>query len=159
MVVTADTRRALVERYREGHHAVVDALEGITEQELDARPGPDEWTAREIVHHLGDAEMTSAIRLRRLLVEDQPVINAYDEVAFARVLHYAERPIEPALEALAAARRSTAQILERLSEAEWARSGSHSESGFYSVDTWLEMYAAHAHEHADQIRRARSALQ
>jgi hypothetical protein len=26
--------------------------------------------------------------------------------------------------------------------------------GEYSIDTWLEVYAAHCHDHADQVRRA-----
>ena len=34
--------------------------------------------------------------------------------------------------------------------------GTHSESGPYSAERWLEIYAAHAHGHADQIRRARA---
>jgi len=34
-------------------------------------------------------------------------------------------------------------------------SGVHSESGSYSVDRWLEIYAGHCHDHADQIRTAR----
>jgi hypothetical protein len=37
---------------------------------------------------------------------------------------------------------------------EWRRSGIHTDSGPYSVDTWLEIYAAHCHDHADQIARA-----
>jgi hypothetical protein len=100
-----------------------------------------------VVHHLADSEMTSAIRLRRLLAEDRPVINGYDEEQFARVLHY-DRPIEASIAVLKAARESTAEIIERLSEAEWARTGRHSESGPYSVETWLEIYAAHGHDHA-----------
>jgi hypothetical protein len=44
-----------------------------------------------------------------------------------------------------------------MSEADWAREGTHSESGRYSMDTWLEIYAVHAHNHAAQIRRARAA--
>jgi hypothetical protein len=44
---------------------------------------------------------------------------------------------------------------ERLTPAEWDRSGEHSESGPYSVDRWLRIYAEHSHDHADQIRRAR----
>ena len=58
-------RRQLVQQYREGHAAVVAALEGATDAELDRRPARGKWTAREIVHHLADSEMTSAIRLRR----------------------------------------------------------------------------------------------
>jgi hypothetical protein len=152
-----EQRRALIARYNEGYRVVTEALVGITEAELDARPADGGWTAREVVHHLADSEMTSAIRLRRLLAEDSPQIVAYDEAEFARRLHY-DRPIAASLEALAAARRTSAELLECLSEAEWARAGTHSESGRYSVEGWLEIYAAHAHDHAAQIRRARGAV-
>jgi hypothetical protein len=148
------TRQILIEKYREGHRVVTEALLGATGAELDARPGPKEWSAREVVHHLADSEMTSAIRLRRLLAEDWPTISGYDEHQFARRLYY-DRPIEASLEAFAAARQTTAEILDRLTEREWAREGTHSESGRYTVEDWLEIYAAHAHEHAAQIRRAR----
>ena len=148
-------RRALIEQYKDRHRVIAEALREVSDAELDARPGPNEWTAREIVHHLADSEMTSAIRLRRLLAEDRPLIGGYDEVEFARRLYY-DRPIAASLEAVKAARSTTAEILERLSEAEWTREGTHSESGRYTVETWLEIYAAHAHDHAAQIRRARA---
>ena len=147
-------RAALIATYDAGHAEVLDALRGASDAELDRRPGDGEWSAREVVHHLADSEMTSAIRLRRLLAEDAPVIAAYDEVEFARRLHYDSRPIEPSLEAMAAARRTSSDILRRLAEDDWARAGTHSESGPYSVDDWLRTYAAHAHDHAEQIRRA-----
>jgi hypothetical protein len=151
-------RATLVARYREGPSIVRAAVAGATTAELDARPpGQDEWTAREIVHHLADSEMTSAIRLRRLLVEDEPVIAGYDEAAFARRLWYGERPIEAALAALEAARATTAELLDRLVDDDWARAGAHTESGPYSVETWLGIYAEHCHDHASQIRRARAA--
>jgi hypothetical protein len=149
-------RAALIATYREGHSEVLAALGGITDEELDARPpGDDEWTPREIVHHLADSEMTSALRLRKLIAEDEPVITGYDEGEWARRLHYDDRPIGPSLAALAAARSTTADLLERLTEAEWARAGTHTESGAYGVERWLDIYAAHAHDHAAQIRRAR----
>jgi hypothetical protein len=154
--MTPDRRRELIARYRDGFDEVTRALEGITDGELDARPAPGTWSAREIVHHLADSEMTSAIRLRRLIAEDGPVIHGYDQETFARRLHY-DRPIAPSLAAFGAARACTVPLLERLSDADWARAGTHSESGAYSVVQWLEIYAAHAHGHADQIRRARAA--
>jgi hypothetical protein len=153
-------RKELIAQYSQGAQAVRDAVAGAPAAALDAKPA-DGWSAREIVHHLADSEMTSAIRLRRLLVEDQPLIAGYDEEAFAQRLFYAQRPLEAALDALSAARRTSLEILERLSEADWHRAGTHSESGRYSVEDWLEIYAAHAHDHAAQItnclRQARSA--
>jgi hypothetical protein len=152
----SESRQALVEKYREGYRVVSDALRGISDRELDARPAPGKWSAREIVHHLADSEMTSAIRLRRLIAEERPVIQGYDQDVFARRLAY-DRPIQASLDAFRAARQTTAEILERLTETDWTREGTHSESGRYTVERWLEIYAEHAHTHAEQIRRARAA--
>jgi hypothetical protein len=148
-----ERRQELIRKYRQGHQAVTDALAGIEEAELDSSAS-GEWTPREIAHHLADSEMMSAIRLRRLIAEDEPVIAGYDEALFARQLTRG-RPIAPSIEAMRWARQTSLQIIERLSDEDWERKGTHEESGPYSVDTWLEIYAAHPHEHAAQIRRAR----
>jgi DinB superfamily len=148
-------RAKLVERYKDGTRVFAEALEGITDGELDARPGTDEWSAREVVHHMADSEMTAAIRLRRLIAEDLPTIQGYEQEEYAQRLFYSERPIDASVDAVASARQTTAEILDRLDEGQWARRGTHTESGAYGVETWLEIYADHAHDHADQIRRAR----
>ena len=150
--MSPDERAALLAEYRGGYDAVVAAVEDVGEVGLDRRPA-DGWTARQVVHHLADSEMTAAIRLRRLLAEEAPVIAAYDEERFARVLHY-DRPIAASLVAVRGARESSFALLERLEEAEWLRTGTHTESGAYSVETWLRIYTAHAHDHAAQIRAA-----
>lgn len=148
-----DSRRAeLVRKYREGPAQIEAAVTGLGAAQLDA--SVDGWTPRQVVHHVADSEMTSAIRLRRLIAEESPAIEGYDQELFARRLHYDTRPIEPSLAAIAAARASTAAILDVLTPAEWEREGTHNEVGRYSVDRWLEIYAAHCHDHADQIRRA-----
>lgn len=148
------TRARLIAKYKDGYRAVAAALEGATDRELDARPAPGKWTAREIVHHLADSEMTSAVRLRLLVAEENAAIRAYDEKVFAERLHY-DRPIEHSLLAFRAARLSTGDLLDSMTEADFAKKGTHPEHGAYGVDRWLEIYADHAHNHADQIRRAR----
>lgn len=150
------TRQRLIEQYKTGPRIVEEALQGATDDELNARPAPGKWSPRDIVHHLADSEMTAAIRLRLLLAQDRPVIQGYDQDEFARRLHY-DRPIQASLEAFRAARRSTGEILDRMTSADWAREGMHSESGRYTAERWLELYAAHAHKHAGQITRARAA--
>lgn len=147
-------RSELIERYEAGPAEVREALAGITPAGLDRRPAPDAWTAREIAHHLADSETNSYVRLRRLLAEDGVVIVGYDEAEWARRLAY-DQPIEPSLAVLDAVRAASSQLLRTLDDDAFARTGTHSESGDYSVDTWLAIYAGHAHDHADQIRRAR----
>jgi hypothetical protein len=150
------TRKKLIDQYKDGYRAVSDALAGATDADLDARPAPGKWSAREIVHHLADSEMTSAIRLRLLIASDTPQILGYDQEEFARKLHY-DRPIEASLDAFKSARTTTGEILDRMTDAEWAREGTHSEIGRYTAERWLEIYATHAHNHAEQIRVARAA--
>lgn len=150
------TRQALVDQYKDGYRVVALALAGASETELDARPAPGKWSARQVVHHLADSEMTAAIRLRLLLTQDHAVIAAYDQDEFARRLAY-DRPIHASLAAFKAARETTGEILDRLTELDWQREGTHSEVGRYPVTTWLQIYAAHAHGHAEQIRKARAA--
>lgn len=147
-------RAALLAKYKTGPDVVADAVAGLSDAELDRRPAPGEWSAREVVHHLADAETRSAVRLCQLLAEDHPVIQGYDEERYAEVLHYDARSVAVSLAVISAARASTAELLDLASEADFARTGTHTESGPYSVDTWLELYAAHCHDHAEQILRA-----
>jgi hypothetical protein len=149
----ADERSRLIRQYRDGHRVVLEALDGVTEEELD-RSAAGEWTPRQIAHHLADSEMMSAIRIRRLLVEAEPMLYGYDEKAFAERLT-SDRPIQPSLEAMRWARETCSQLLDRMTEDDWRIAGTHAESGRYGTEDWLKIYAAHCHDHADQIRRAR----
>jgi DinB superfamily len=149
----ADERSRLIRQYRDGYRVVLEALDGVTEEELD-RSATGEWTPRQIAHHLADSEMMSAIRIRRLLVEAEPILYGYDEKAFAERLT-SDRPVQPSLEAMRWARETCSQLLDRMSEDDWRIVGTHAESGRYGTEDWLKIYAAHAHAHAGQIRRAR----
>ena len=152
----AEGRAELIARYKAGVAEVEAALAGADEAELDAVPADGEWSARMVVHHLADSESNAYVRVRTLLAEDEPFIQGYDEGQFARRLHY-DRPTEVSLAVFRAVRASTAGLLDQLGDEDWNRSGTHSESGAYSMDDWLEIYAAHAFDHAEQIRRARQA--
>ena len=156
--MTVVERLTLIDKYAAGYQAVAKALEGFPTESLAAHPIPGKWSAREIVHHLADSESTSAIRLRRLLVEDKPLIAGYDQDLFASRLRYNEREMAPSLEAFRSARSTTSQLLGLMSDDDWKREGVHSESGRYTAEDWLTIYAAHAHNHAAQIQRLRDAL-
>ena len=149
--MTQTEREQLIEQYNDGYRVVAEALIGADDEQLDARPAPGKWSAREVVHHLADSEMTAAIRLRLLLAVDNPPIYGFNQDDFAKRLYY-DRPIAASLEAFKSARLATGEILERMSDADWQRPGSHTEhKGNYTPERWLEIYAPHAHRHAEQI--------
>src|SRR5918911_1201315 len=105
--MTHEERQALVAQYKAGFDEVARSLEGFPESELSAHPIRGKWSAREIVQHLADSEMNSAIRLRKLLTEDDPQIQGYDQEYYATSLRYNDRDIAPALDALRGARATS----------------------------------------------------
>jgi hypothetical protein len=131
-------RDELIARYADGGRVLREAVQALSDAELDRAPAPGEWSARQIIHHTADSELTSAIRLRKLLAEDRPVLQGYDEELFARGLFY-DRPIASSLAAVDAARASTLTLLRRMSAEQWAREGVHSESGGYTAEDWLRI--------------------
>lgn len=156
--MTHDERQNLIARYAAGPDEVTQSLEGFSPEGLTAHPLPGKWSAREIVHHLADSESISAIRLRRLLAEERPVIHGYDQEVFAQRLRYNQRDPAPALEIFRGVRAATVPLLEAMSDEDWRRIGWHTQSGLYTPETWLGIYAVHAHDHAAQIRRLRERL-
>jgi hypothetical protein len=156
--MTKDERERLIERYAAGADEVTRSLDGFPAEAMATRPIAGKWSAREIVHHLGDSESISGARLRLLLVEEHPVIHGYDEARFAVVLRYNERDHRPSLDLFRNVRAVTTALLRTLGDADWSRQGWHSDLGLYTTGRWLEIYAAHAHNHAAQIRRLKDAL-
>jgi hypothetical protein len=156
--MTKNGRQEKIAQYAAGCDEVEKALKGFPRDALVAHPLPGKWSACEIVHHLADSEATSGIRLRRLLCEEYPVISGYDQEVFAVILRYNLRDFQPALDLFRSTRAATTQILHLMSEEDWKRPGWHTEHGLYTADTWLDIYAVHAHNHAAQIRRLHEEL-
>ena len=156
--MTREERQQLIEQYAQGPEVVAASLAGFPVDRLTAHPIAGKWSAAEIVHHLSDSESISGVRLRRLIAEERPVITGYDQEHYARVLRYNERDIAPALANFSTVRAVTTQLLRTVADDVWRRPGWHTESGAYDAETWLGIYAAHAHGHASQIRRLREAL-
>jgi hypothetical protein len=150
--MTPGEREALIARYLAGAGVIREAVATLTPAELDARSG-GEWSPRQVVHHLADAETIAASRVRRLVAEEDVEFISYDEALWAEKLHRA-RPVETALTLIAAVRADTAAFLRELTEDEWLRAGTHSHHhGPYTPESWLQYYADHAHDHAIQIAR------
>src|ERR1051325_4068589 len=102
-----EERQQFIGQYKAGFDEVSRCLADFPQNLLTAHPISGKWSAAEIIHHLADSETISGHRLRRLLVEDRPVIQGYDQDQYATQLHYNEREIAPAVEAFRAARTTT----------------------------------------------------
>ena len=125
----------------------------LTESQLDASDSGG-WSARQVIHHVADSEAQSYARLRRLIAEPGTQIQGYDEASWGEneTLGYKDLPIAHSLDVFKAVRASSLEIIKRLKPTQLDLSGTHSESGEYTIKTWLETYISHPLEHAAQIK-------
>ncbi|HEY5624913.1 MAG TPA: DinB family protein, partial [Dehalococcoidia bacterium] len=63
-----------------------------------------------------------------------------------------DHPLDAALLAVEAVRANTVPILRRMSDEDWASTGTHTESGPYTAENWLRTYAAHLEQHVMQVQ-------
>jgi hypothetical protein len=166
-------RKQLIQRYRDGAEAIAVAIETLPEEDLDRqpahpgwsareiihhlaeimRPASRDWTARQLIHHLADAEMFEALTLRRMLAENMPVLQHWDEDRYAQRLHY-DRPIGLALKSFSNTAAVNAELLSRLTDAEWKREGNQEKPWSLTVEGWLEDKVDHIHQRLMQILNA-----
>ena len=144
-------RERLIQQYAEGPRRLREAFAKVPEAARTWRPAPGEWSAHEVAVHCADSETNSFSRIRFLAAEKEPVIQGYDQEAWARIFDYHTLPAETALAVVDAVRASTTALIRTLPEAAWRRSGRHTESGPYSAEDWLRIYADHLEVHARQI--------
>ena len=148
------TASALIERYAAGTSGRPRRAPRHHRCRARRSANPEQWTAREVVHHLADSEMTSAIRLRRLLARTIPrsrtTTRRPSPNASTTPTARSSRPGRPLGRPPHDPRNPRAHDRK-----DWQRSGTHSESGPYSAETWLEHLRTHAHDHAAQIEACR----
>jgi hypothetical protein len=154
MTISRTDREALIDRYARGPTILKAALAKIPKEAMQWRPGPGKWSAHEVIVHCADSETNAHGRIRYLVAEEKPpVIQGYDQARWADVLDYHALPWEPALMTVEAVRANTTTLLRRLTDAQWASMGTHSEAGSYGAIDWLETYAEHLEKHARQLER------
>lgn len=125
----------------------------IAEAVRTAPPASAEgWSPGEIVVHLADTEVAWGWRIRLILAEDDPVLQPYDQDAFAARLRYSERDIYGGLATFGALRADHIDLLRPLPEAAWERAARHPEFGSLSLRTLVQHLSHHDLDHQRQIR-------
>jgi hypothetical protein len=151
MAMDRRERDKLIQQYADGPARLRSAFEKVPPEVRQWRPAPGEWSAHEVVVHCADSEMNGAMRIRYLGAEKEPVLAGYDQELWARQYDYHAHPLEAAFAAVDAARSNTVPLLRRLPDEGWLRAGRHTESGRYTGEDWLRIYAEHLEIHARQI--------
>lgn len=150
-------RDVLIGTYENGPAKLRAAVAEAPEAMRKWRPEAGEFSVHEVGVHCADSETNSHGRIRFLVAEDDATIFGYDPDAWARKFSYHDHPLDAALLTVEAVRANTVPILRRMSDADWASAGTHTESGSYTAEDWLRTYAAHLEQHTLQVQGVISA--
>mgnify|MGYP003348696067 FL=1 len=141
------------EEYKSSTESFLNLVNTLNPNDLDISDS-EGWSPRQVIHHMADSETQSYARLRKLIAEPGSVIQGYDEGKWAEnpTLGYQNLPIEDSVAVIKAVRKSSYELIKRLSDEELSHKCIHSESGEYSVKNWLDTYTNHPTDHLNQIK-------
>ena len=147
----------LLERFRRGAEIVAVATTGAAGPELDFRPGENKWGVRTIVCHLADAEVAAAMRMRQMVAEDNPTLQAWDQDLWAQRLGYGKRKMADAMDTFRRVRADNYDLLKDLPPEAFSRTATHTERGKITFLELVQLIAQHPEGHVRQIQAARAA--
>jgi uncharacterized damage-inducible protein DinB len=133
-------------------------VEGLSPEEIARPEAHGKWSILQVVRHLGDSELIWAYRMRRILSEDRPTIDGYDQDNWADRLHYDRADFAEALAEIRAVRAGNLRLIRSLDAAQLQRVGVHTERGEESIAHLIRMYAGHDILHQRQLARIRDAV-
>jgi hypothetical protein len=148
-----DERHELLKTLRSTPLVVERLLRGLRDDEVRARPSEGEWAIIEVVAHLGDTDERTLDRIRRMLDEDEPMLEPYDQAALAIERNYIGMDLDQQLARFADLRAEHVRLLEALDDAGWRRSGIHGEHGRITVQQLTAHSAGEDGDHLTQIAR------
>ena len=148
----------LIGAYAAGPARLREAVAGLTEEQLRARPIAGKWSSHEVVCHVADFEPVYLDRMKRVLAENEPTMFGGDPDQVAAALAYDARDTQEELAVVEACRREMTRILRTLPEAAFQRRGIHSEAGPLTLQQLLTSVTNHIPHHVGFIQEKRRAL-
>ena len=151
----ATSRREHIKTIAELPTKLAAAVDGLSDEQLDTPYRPEGWTLRQTVHHIADSHMNSMVRFKLALTEDEaPTIRPYYEDRWAE-LGDSKMPVDVSLAIVDGVHRRWAFLLESFSDADFQREFIHPETGRWTLEKALALYAWHSRHHTAHITSLR----
>lgn len=133
-------------------------MHGLSDDELDAKPGPGAWSMRELVVHLLDSDLVGAERMKRVIAMERPLLLGYDENAFVANLPHGALDLPLVCDVFAGNRRLMASLLRAIPDEAFARDGVHNEVGLETLEQLVATYVEHIDHHRKFAEQKRERL-
>ncbi len=134
------------------------AVADLTDEQLDTPYRDGGWTVRQTVHHIADSHMNSQIRFKLALTEDEaPTIRPYYEDRWAE-LGDSKLPVDVSLKLIDSIHTRWSALLDSMSDADFQKKFVHPETGEWTLDGALALYAWHSRHHTAHITQLRDRM-
>jgi uncharacterized damage-inducible protein DinB len=150
--------RDLIETYAAGGQILRKAVEGLSSENLLARPGPGNWSIQELVIHLADSDEIAVDRMKRIVTEDNPTLLYADETAYVERLFHDQQSLDDALTLFEVGRRQWSRVLRLLPDEAFSRQGTHNRKGIVTLGGMIEGYSKHLDHHLTFLKAKRQRL-
>ena len=147
-----------IESFAAGGDILRRAVQGLTREDLIARPGPGDWSIQELVIHMADSDEIAIDRMKRIVTEDNPPLLYADESAYIARLFPHEQSLEDALSLFEVGRRQWTRVLRKLPDEAFSRTGTHNRKGVLTLATMISNYNKHLENHLVFLRAKRERL-
>jgi uncharacterized damage-inducible protein DinB len=152
--VTPELRREFIKTIADLPLKIAEAVEGLSDEQLDTEYRPEGWTVRQTVHHIADSHLNSYCRFKLALTEDKPTIRPYHEDLWAE-LPDSKLPIDVSLKIIEGIHERWVVLLESFTEDDFKKELNHPDSGLWTLDKFLGLYEWHSRHHTAHITRLR----
>lgn len=149
----------LIDEYVSGSALLMQAVAGMTPEQLVLRPIPGKWSTLEVICHIADFEIIYADRIKRVIAEDKPTLFNGEPGEFAARLAYHQRNLDEEIPLIVVIRRQVARILRTLRPEDFQRRGIHSTSGPVTLKNLLDLITNHIPHHLQFIQEKKRVLE
>ena len=161
-----ENKDEILKLFNQGPSILENALEGLSDNELDYSPSNGGWTIREIIHHIADGDDIWKNYIKIALGNEQAEFSlqwylAHTQIEWGKRWSYEKRTIDVSLALLRVIRSHILQLLENRLDG-WTKSAqfrdSNGEIEVLPVGFVVKMQADHIEHHIKRILEIRKEI-
>ncbi|MBW5449272.1 DUF664 domain-containing protein [Cohnella sp. CFH 77786] len=144
--------------YLKTYDQLLDAIEGLSEEELRFKPAPDKWSVTEVLAHLADHNIVVSFRIREILSGSEARLPAFSQDTWVAGQKANAGKAEEFLNVFRALLVHNGHLFVRLSEEEWGRTGVNFRGETVTLSAIVHAFIDHVNRHLGQIDRIKKGI-
>jgi hypothetical protein len=125
---------------------ILNAIDSLTEAQARFKPGPEEWSIKEVIGHLNDVERVFSYRLLRISRSDPTPLPGFEQNDFVRAAGFDHYPLKELIDEFELLRRANILAIRHLSDEAIDRRGTAS-GATISARALIYMMVGHVDHH------------